>query len=146
LGPGPRLHFSDDEVITPVDVNRLRDVLTSAERLAKVPALQAQPLVFLNTCESGTGGLVPTTNNNFVGTFLRNGASSVIATESAVWVGFAHDFAADVIDAVFSGHAVASAVQQARVKHLAERGNPLGLIYSLYGNPSARFAVPLEPE
>lgn len=146
LGAGPRLHFSDDEVITPADVNRLRDVLTSAERLAKVPALQAQPLVFLNTCESGTGGLVPTTNNNFVGTFLRNGASSVIATESAVWVGFAHDFAADVIDAVFSGHAVATAVQRARVKHLAERGNPLGLIYSLYGNPSARFAVPLEPE
>lgn len=138
----PQLLFASDEVLQPPDIERLGIRFAREAGPGGLPFLRARPVVFLSACESGTGGRTPTTNNNFVGAFLRNGASSVIATESAVWVGFAHDFARDVIDELFEGRSVGAAVQRARQRHLAERGNPMGLVYSVYGNPSARFMPP----
>lgn len=102
-------------------------------------------MVLLNACETGTGGLRSTTNNTFVGSFLRLGASAVVATESSVGMGFASSFANDLLGEIFSGTSIAEAMQRTRRKHLAEKGSALGLIYSLYGNPAARFDPTARP-
>lgn len=138
----PELRFSDTDVLTPPRVDALGDSRPPAENAHEAVFFRSQPLVFLNACESGTGGLRPGTNNNFVASFLRLGASAVIATESSVWVGFAYRFADDVVAEVLDGTSMALAMQRARRKHLAERGNILGLAYSLYGNPSAHLTPP----
>jgi hypothetical protein len=138
--PGrPQLLFAPDDVLTPTEVDALGDAIPPTLDAAASLFLGAQPVVVLNACESGTGGLRPTTNNNFVGSFLRLGASAVVATESSVGIGFASSFAGDLSTEVFSGVPVADAVRRTRVKHLEEKGSALGLVYSLYGNPSAHF-------
>jgi hypothetical protein len=50
---------------------------------------EANPLVFLNACETGTGGLGPFSGPSFPDTLLLMGARGVIATESPVWAYFA---------------------------------------------------------
>jgi hypothetical protein len=138
----PQLIFAADDVLVPANVDALGDAVMPTVDGAGTLLLRDQPVVFLNACETGTAGLRPTTNNNFVGSFLRLGASAVVATESSVGIGFASSFAGDFSEEVFRGVPVAEAMRRTRRKHLAEKGSALGLVYSLYGNPSARFIRP----
>jgi hypothetical protein len=121
-------------------VDRLRRHYQSQEdRDRQLPFLKNQPIVVLNACESMGGGLEPATNNDFVATFLRNGATAVVATESSVWVDFADRFGRDLVEALFHGADAAESLHIVRTRHLKDRRNPLGLLYALYGNPSAHY-------
>lgn len=101
--------------------------------------LEGQPLVIFNACETGGGGLRAMNNNGFVGALTRAGARAVVVTETPVWNNFAYHFAGDVFKGLMDGRPVSAALRDARLRHLREWGNPLGLIYTLYGNPSARM-------
>jgi hypothetical protein len=101
--------------------------------------LKSQPIVILNACETGTGGIRAASNNGFVGALTRSGARAIFVTEGPVWANFAHHFGRDLIDQIFEGDEVRKALLDVRLKHLKEWKNPLGLLYALYGNAGARI-------
>jgi hypothetical protein len=96
--------------------------------------LSRQPLVFLNACETGTAGFFATGALNFPGTLLSLGARGVIATESPIWMLFGYHFGQELISHLFAGEEVSAALLTVR-KEFLNRNNPLGLLYSYYGNP-----------
>jgi hypothetical protein len=95
-------------------------------------------LVILNACQSAQ--LTPTlTGQSFVHFFLDRGAATFLGTECTMTVTFAHPFAEVVLRKLLDGETVGSAVLAAR-NEFAERRNPLGLAYSLYGNAALSFS------
>ena len=64
---------------------------------------------------------------------------AVIVTETPVWNNFAYHFGQHVFDGLVQGLSVSAALRNARLRHLREWNNPLGLVYTLYGNPAARI-------
>ncbi len=122
--------FSKDELLTP----------RHFDDLARKVHLKAQPIVILDACETGTFGVNAMNNNGFVGALTRLGAGAVIVTESPVLANFAYHFGMSLIDELFVRKVdVSEAMLDARLKHLREWKNPLGLVYTLYGNPTARI-------
>lgn len=122
--------FSEKDLLTPGDF----------DDLAKKVDLKAQPIVILDACETGTFGINAMNNNGFVGALTRAGAGAVIVTESPVLANFAYHFGMNLIDELFDEKVdVSQAMLNVRLKHLIEWENPLGLVYTLYGNPAARI-------
>jgi hypothetical protein len=101
------------------------------------------PFVLLNGCETGTLGLTRTNENFFPGIFLDAGAAAVIATEAPIWDPFGLGFATCLVNLLQSGTPVGEALLRSRLYYLETVKNPLGLIYSLYGNSSASFSRPV---
>jgi len=137
---GPCFIFSDDknEILRPVDLD---DFAMKAQMDPRRPCFfKHQPIVILNACETGASGTRSADNNGFVGAFTRLGARAVVVTEAPVWANFAQHFAVDVMDNLFAGDEIRTALHKARLKHLDKWGNPMGLAYTLYGNPAAHFA------
>ena len=133
---GPKLIFSASEAALNVDdLNGLISNLPPDETYV----FPRSPFVLLNGCETGTAGFFATTNQDFVGTFLRMGSSAVIATEAPVWTFFGYSFGLDLLRAIRSGAPVASALLTTRQQYLNQAKNPLGLIYSAFGEPDAAF-------
>lgn len=130
---GPRFAFAESEFLEPGDIDD--HTPPPDEGLL----LEGQPLVIFNACETGGGGLRPMNNNGFVGALTRAGARAVIVTETPVWNNFAYHFGRDVFEGLVEGLPVSTALRNARRTHLHEWNNPLGLIYTLYGNPAARM-------
>jgi len=129
---GPCLIFAKDEFLTP---GRLDDLNPGSS----MHFLKSQPIVILNACETGTGGIRAASNNGFVGALTRSGARAIFVTEGPVWANFAHHFGKDLIDQIFAGDELRTALLDVRLKHLREWKNPLGLLYALYGNAGARI-------
>ena len=122
--------FSENDLLTPEHLELL---------YGKVQ-LKAQPVVILDACETGTFGISAMNNNGFVGALTRLGAGAVIVTESPVLANFAYHFGMDLINELFDRKVdVSRAVLNVRLKHLRDWKNPLGLVYTLYGNPAARI-------
>jgi branched-chain amino acid transport system substrate-binding protein len=129
---GPCLIFATDEFLTPGTLDDLNPG-------SGTHFLESQPIVILNACETGTAGTRAAGNNGFVGALTRSGARAIFVTEGPVWANFAHHFGQDLIDAIFAGEEARKALLDARLKHLREWKNPLGLLYALYGNAGARI-------
>lgn len=122
--------FSENDLMTPRDF----------DDLARKVDLKAQPVVILDACETGTFGINAMNNNGFVGALTRAGAGAVIVTESPVLANFAYHFGMNLIDELFEAKVdVSQAMFNVRLKHMKEWENPLGLVYTLYGNPAARI-------
>lgn len=148
---GGRLMFfkpQGNEALLPSDVDALsREWQSDLDWAAQKPLFAGRPVVFLNACESGTGGLEPMTNNGFIAAFLRNGAGAVVVTESPIWIAFADSFGRDFLEGLLAGQMdIQRAMYEARWRHLRERHNPLGLMFALYGNTTARFSSPGRPK
>lgn len=125
--------FSENDLLRPRDFENLTD---------KVHFL-AQPIVILDACETGTFGINAMNNNGFVGALTHMGAGAVIVTESPVLANFAYHFGMNLIDELFDGKVdVSQAMLNVRLKHLKEWNNPLGLVYTLYGNPAVQIKGP----
>ena len=93
---------------------------------------QRQPIVFLNMCQSAD--LLPSMTSGLVRVFLKKSASAVIGTESPMTAVFAHAFAKRVLDDLFNGSDLGTALWNARRYFLSsDVRNLLGLAYTLYG-------------
>jgi hypothetical protein len=130
---GPRFAFAKAEYLEPADIDDYTPPPDDGLLLA------GQPVVLFNACETGGGGVNPMNNNGFVGALTRAGARAVIVTETPVWNNFAYHFGQHVFDGLVQGLSVSAALRNARLRHLREWNNPLGLVYTLYGNPAARI-------
>lgn len=101
-------------------------------------AIAGYPLIIMNACE--TGNLNPFYTSHFAGALLRHGARGVVATECAVPDDFAAEFAQVLYEHLLAGKPLGESLLTARRRFLAERGNPSGLLYSMYAPPSLRLA------
>lgn len=136
---GARLIFKENDFVRPQDLYNLKIRYPQLSPLReRLPFFEMQPIVFLNACETGTKGISPTTKLDFPGTFLDLGARGVIVTEAPVWKWFAFFFGKDVIEELAAGHEISHTLFVLRNKYMA-LGNPLGLLYSYYGNPNAKI-------
>ncbi|RPH76207.1 MAG: CHAT domain-containing protein, partial [Nitrospiraceae bacterium] len=130
---GPRFIFSPNELVTPARIEEIYDAFLY------VPIWPRQPIFILNACESGTGGAQPANSGVFVTLLMRLGANAVLVTESEVWAEFARAWAQSLVEELKTGTDMSRAVLNARLTHLKQGRNPMGLLYSLYGHPSARI-------
>jgi hypothetical protein len=100
-------------------------------------AIDGHPLVVLNACR--TGNINPLYTSYFAGAFLRLGARGVVATECLVPDTFAADFVEQLYLRLLGGRPLGESMRAARQFFLRERGDPSGLLYSMYASPSIRL-------
>lgn len=98
-----------------------------------------RPIVFLNMCQSAD--LVPSMSSGFVRVFLDHNASAVVGTDSPMTAVFANAFAKLVLDELFAGRDIGTALWKSRRYFLKDMKNPLGLAYTLYGRAIAHLGV-----
>jgi HEAT repeat protein len=101
--------------------------------------LVTQPLVFLNMCESAQ--VTPLSSESFVDFFLTRNARTVVGTECAMTIHFAHPFSRHFLTEVLKGRRMADALLSAR-RYFLDRQNPLGLAYTLFGSGTLSFTPP----
>ncbi len=135
---GSRFLFADYDYLIPRHLDEIVPDNIFADELNPV-FLKSQPIVILNACETGTAGMSSTNNNGFVAALTRLGSRAVFVTEAPVWNNFAYHFGKQLVDQLLAGEEAQMALYKVRRKHLKEWKNPLGLLYSLYGNPAARI-------
>jgi hypothetical protein len=102
-------------------------------QLAPPPPRPPRPLVFMNACDTST--INPASAASFVQLFLENGNRGFIGTETKipdqVAAQYSHLFYSHLLDGETVGHAM----HQAKWDLLQQFKNPLGVLYTLYGNP-----------
>jgi hypothetical protein len=132
---GPSLLLSPSERLHANDIGMWERQATVSNHI-----FSAWPIVFLNGCDTGTvGGYSLSGAPTFQKAFLNDGARAVVVTEAPIPADFAVDFGEQFLQRVFRGIDVARALQEARKYELEQNNNPLGLLYSLYGNDNARM-------
>lgn len=115
-----------------VSVEELQRRFFSARRADRELAAEG-PLVFFNAC--GSSSLSAGGAAWLPAVFLRNGNVAFIGTETRVPDEFAAGFARRFYEVLLTGVPVGRALWEAKCSSLDEDGNPLGLLYTLYGNP-----------
>jgi hypothetical protein len=108
---------------------------TSATRRAAT-----RPLVFFNAC--GTSKVTSEGVSSFPGLFLDLHNRGVIGTEVAVPDLAAAEFAQLFYGHFLSGLPLGDAIYHARITLLHTHYNPVGVLYSTYGNPDLRLRNP----
>lgn len=132
---GPHIVLSANDRVRANDIYALRLGL----RLSEVrTVLENNPVVFVNACETGAVGTAPANALGLAETFLKLGARAVVVTEAPVWVLFGHRFGADLTAAIAGGARPSDALLALRRRYLAEN-NPLGLLYTYYGDGTSVF-------
>ena len=96
--------------------------------------LEQLPLIFLNAC--GSSVISPNTSTSFPSHFLQFRSRGVIGTEASIPDAVAAEFARYFYSNLLGGQTVGSSIYRARASLLSNRMNPLGLLYSYYGNPN----------
>lgn len=133
--------------LTRNEAESLLTLTNSDIRLAKLVAAKSPdnrqirfkdaPIVFLNTCQSAQ--IWNAIEGSFVGFFLSRNARAVLGTETTIPVVVSEEFGRLVLDALFKGATLGEAVLQGRRTLLAEKNNPLGICYTVYGAADARI-------
>jgi len=100
---------------------------------------QRTPLIFLNACRSMTNPEHLSQGESFPQSFLKLGASAVIATACDIPDLFAKEFSRKFYEFLFENHngwspTVSEALHRARQYFMDEHNNPLGLAYGLYAH------------
>jgi hypothetical protein len=103
---------------------------------------EARPLVIINGCH--TTSLSPEEVLSFVSAFGFARASGVLGTEVAVLLEVAVEFAELFLERVAAGETVGDSLYAARWA-LADKGNLLGLAYSLFSRADLRFVYQERP-
>ncbi len=126
------------------DPNRSGIVLEGGEELrpadlsGRVKNLgRLRPLVFLNACQAGRGGLSLTDIGGWAAQTLKAGAGGFIGAYWSIGDRAACEFAKAVYSRLTGGMALAPAVREARAQ-IRDAGDPTYLAYTLYGDPGAR--------
>jgi len=99
---------------------------------------QPQPIVFMNGCH--TVGMDPRLVLDFASTFVVSlNASGVMGTEISIFENLACAFAEQwLTNFLLKGETAGEATRKTRLC-LLQKGNPLGLIYSLYAHPHLKL-------
>jgi hypothetical protein len=101
---------------------------------ARGRGLGARPLVVVNAC--GSARIDKGTRRSFQQWFLNNRHRGYVGTETDIPDVVAAAFAERLYDALLAGRPLGEAIVIARRRLLNEWGNPLGLLYVLYGDPA----------
>jgi hypothetical protein len=133
---GQRLSFSENDSISALEIK-----IATVDK-ASGPFFGSRPFVFLNGCETGTQGARGTTDFSLPGVFLMRGARGVIATEAPVWDFFGYNFGALFLEKLAAGNDAGEAMLATRLEFVKQSRNPLGLLYTYYGNPAVRIKKP----
>jgi CHAT domain len=96
----------------------------------------AQPLVFLNACQIGRGGMSLTDIGGWARQFLYAGASAFIGAYWSVYDQPACDFAKEVYNRLLAGLSIGKAVQEARLA-IKAMSDPTWLAYTVFADPFA---------
>lgn len=116
------------------------DLLAEARNLGL-----ARPLVFLNGCTTGRGGLTLTGPGGWSQSFLEAKAGAFIGTYWEVADGKSREMAKAIYEGLFKGKPIGEAVRQARLQlHRKHKGDPTWLAYTVFAHPLASCAE-LEP-
>jgi hypothetical protein len=107
----------------------------------KLDLCRAQPLVFLNACNSVAAS--PERLLGLVDQFMRYGAAAALGTEITVFVSFAVAFAERLLEQFVASRPLGESIRRARVALLGA-GNPLGLAYIAFGLPGFHMATGTE--
>lgn len=103
----------------------------------------ARPLVFLNGCTTGRGGLTLTGPGGWSHGFLKANAGAFIGTYWAITDSKALEMAIAVYEKLFSGVPIGEAVRQARLRlHKEHKGDPTWLAYTVFAHPLATCTAP----
>jgi hypothetical protein len=131
---GQRLDFSQSEFVAANEIDQ------ETIQIEDLRFFVDRPFVFLNGCETGTEGGRGTTELSLPGIFIARGARGVVATEAPIWDAFGYNFAETFLQKLASGELDAGeAMLATRREFVRDSNNPLGLLYSYYGNAAARF-------
>jgi hypothetical protein len=104
--------------------------------------LRQRPIVFLNMCQSAQ--VMPGLVQSFIWLFLnRAQVRAVLGTECPVNPAFADLMGRKLLPLLLSGTPVGAALREVRQALIEERGNPLGLAYTLWGSATAQVAPPV---
>jgi hypothetical protein len=121
----------EKEILNMADLDRFRP---SDDRL--------RPVVFLNMCESAE--FYPGSTDNLVDVFLSRGARGVIGTEVPVLAAFGDTLARGFFESFFAagrmgeGQEIGAVLWQLR-RGFLDQGNPLGFIYTYFGDATTRL-------
>jgi hypothetical protein len=99
----------------------------------------AQPLVFLNACHTGIGGMSLTGIGGWAREFLASGAGAFIGSYWEVYDRPACDFALALYTRLLGGEPIGKAVQGARAA-IRNSGDPTWLAYTVFADPTATLA------
>jgi CHAT domain-containing protein len=99
----------------------------------------ATPLVFLNACQVGRGGMSLTGIGGWARRFLDAGAGAFIGTYWSVYDTPAFDFAKEFYRALLNGRGIGQAAMEARLA-IRDRGDPTWLSYTIFADPTATLA------
>lgn len=137
-------HFTGHGVHRHDDPERSAILLESGDRLTPedlggiVGNLgMAQPLIFLNACQTGLVGSSLTDLGGWAAAFLRHGASAFLGASWQVDDAAACRFARSFYSSLLAGQPIARAVRLARLA-IRRPGDPSWLAYTLFAHPDAR--------
>jgi hypothetical protein len=104
------------------------------------PPTQMGALVFLNACTTGALG---EPGESLLGLFRSRNAAAIIGSETLLHDPPAGRFAIYFYYELMRGTSISRAIIDARRELLNKESNPMGLFYTLYGNPRLRLKHPL---
>ncbi len=105
---------------------------------------RAHPLVFMNACEIGQGGMSLTDIGGWSTTFLRAGAGAFIGAYWSIFDKPALDFAKAVYKGLLEDHLpIGEAVHAARLA-IKKEGETTRLAYTVFADPLATVAPPAD--
>jgi CHAT domain-containing protein len=96
----------------------------------------SHPLVFLNACQIGRGGMSLTDIGGWARQFLFAGAGAFIGPYWSVYDQSACNFAKGVYSRLLAGLPICKAVQEARLA-IRNPGDPTWLAYTVFADPFA---------
>jgi CHAT domain-containing protein len=117
---------------------------TDSTPVGAIAHLPLKPLVFLNAC--GSAHKDPRRVYSWPEWFLQTGHCAVIGPETLVPDDAAAQYACFFYEALFSQRTAGEALVLARRELLHQYGNPLGLLYVLYGDSSVSVDHPIPQE
>ena len=139
-------HFSGHSAVRGLDPNKSEMLLDQQETLTPLRIAgsvanmgKATPLVFLNSCQIGAGGMALTDIGGWARQFLAAGAGAFIGAQWDISDHTAFSFATQLYDLLRAGRPVGEAVREARLK-VKPAGDSTWLAYTVFAHPMARVS------
>ncbi|MCB0014694.1 MAG: CHAT domain-containing protein, partial [Anaerolineales bacterium] len=137
LGPYVRLGSENEQ---PNEYLTLLDLTRAGVRAG---AFSSNPLVFINTCDSGAYG--PGDYSNILQRFYRAGACGLVATECTVYEPIAQAMSGRFFNHFLRGKPAGQALWLAS-HELIRQHNPAGLFYALFALSQTILRCPVLPQ